>query len=121
TINAHYRIAGGDVHSLHVAGHAPAPDQIGLPIELTEAGELEIWFENTSAFGCQAWDSAFGANYRFAITAAPVAGDEPTARFPADGSFSLVGDPRQAGQLAIEYDVSRLPTCRDTRYGQPAW
>lgn len=121
SINAHYRINGGDVHTLHVAGHAPAPDQIDLPIELTEAGELEIWFENTSAFGCQAWDSAFGANYRFAIDAAPTSGDEPVVRFPASGGMELVGEPRQAGQLRVEYDVSRLTNCRDTRYGQPAW
>lgn len=121
TINAHYRINGGNVQTIHVAGHASAPDQIDLPIELIEAGELEIWFENTSAFGCQAWDSAFGANYRFTIEAAPTSGDEPVARFPASGGFELVGEPRQAGQLRVEYDVSRLTTCRDTRYGQPAW
>lgn len=120
TISAHYRVAGGDVRSIHVAGHAPSPDAVGLPIELTEAGELEVWFENTSAFGCQAWDSAFGANYRFTIEPAST-GEAPIARFPADGSYRLEGDLRQGGQLEIEYDVSRLPNCRDTRYGQPAW
>jgi hypothetical protein len=43
------------------------------------------------------------------------------ARFGADGSFSLEGELTQGGQLDIEYDVSRLPDCRDRRYGQPAW
>lgn len=121
TIQAHYRLGGGDVRTLHVAGFASAADQVGLPIELSEAGDLELWFENTSAFGCQGWDSAFGANYRFAVAPAPTAGDEPTAIFPAGGGFSLVGVPRQSGQLAIDFDVTRLPDCRDSRYGQPAW
>lgn len=31
------------------------------------AGELQIWFENSDAFGCTAWDSDYGANYRFVV------------------------------------------------------
>lgn len=120
SIYAHYRIAGGDVRSVHVAGHAPAPDQVGLPIELTQAGELEVWFENTSSFGCQGWDSAFGANHRFTIEAAQT-DEAPIARFAAGGGISVSGDVRQSARLTIEYDVARLPQCRDTRYGLPAW
>jgi hypothetical protein len=67
TVTAHYRINGGEIRSIHAAGHAPAPDQIGLPIELTQAGNLELWFENTDVNGCREWDSAYGANYRFEI------------------------------------------------------
>lgn len=120
TISAHYRVDGGDVRSVHVAGHSPSPDAVGLPLELDRAGELEIWFENTSAFGCRAWDSAFGENYRFTVAPASVAGSA-LARFPADGSHVFEGAPRQSGTLAIEYDASRLPACRATRYGSPAW
>lgn len=32
---------------------------------------VEIWFENTAAHGCQAWDSNMGANYRFDVLAPP--------------------------------------------------
>jgi hypothetical protein len=118
-ITAHYRIAGGEVRSVHVAGHAAALDQVGLPLELDRAGQLEVWFENNSSFGCQAWDSALGANYRFTVGAAP--GSAAEVRFAADWSTTLEGTPIQGGRLDIVYDVTRLPTCRDTRYGQPAW
>jgi hypothetical protein len=117
-ITAHYRIGGGEVRAVHVAGHAPAPDQVGLPLMLHAAGELEVWFENNSSFGCQGFDSNLGANYRFRV--APAAGTA-VARFAADGSVHVEGTPIQGGRLDIEYDVSRLPTCRDTKYGLPAW
>jgi hypothetical protein len=35
------------------------------------AQRLAAWFENTSASGCQAWDSNFGANYGFDVLAPP--------------------------------------------------
>jgi hypothetical protein len=31
------------------------------------AGDLALWFENADSSGCSAWDSAFGANYHFAL------------------------------------------------------
>ena len=43
------------------------------------------------------------------------------ATFAADWSFSFEGELVQGGELEIDYDVSRLPTCRDRRYGGPAW
>jgi hypothetical protein len=117
-ITAHYRIAGGEVRSVYVAGHAAAPDEIGVPLTLDRPGLLEVWFENTSSFGCQAWDSALGANYRFDVLSAESAA---LVRFGSDGSFSITGAPRQGTRLDIQYDITRLPTCRDTKYGLPAW
>lgn len=38
-------------------------------LTLPFAGQLEMWFSNTSAFGCSAWDSNYGANFAFTITA----------------------------------------------------
>ncbi|MDB4965099.1 MAG: hypothetical protein JWN44_788 [Myxococcales bacterium] len=32
-----------------------------------EARAVEMWFENHDRTGCQAWDSAYGANYRFDV------------------------------------------------------
>jgi hypothetical protein len=32
---------------------------------------MRVWFENTSASGCRAWDSNFGADYAFAALAPP--------------------------------------------------
>ncbi|MDQ3032435.1 MAG: DUF6209 family protein [Myxococcota bacterium] len=118
TVSAYYRIDGGEIRTVHAAGHAPAPDQIGVPIELTQAGELEIWFENTDVSGCQEWDSAFGANHRFTIAPAP---GGAVARFLADGTTEIEGEVRVGSALEIEFAETRLPTCRDTRYGIPAW
>jgi hypothetical protein len=35
------------------------------------ARQVVVWFENTDAYGCQAWDSNFGANYAFDVAVAP--------------------------------------------------
>ncbi|MDQ3369318.1 MAG: DUF6209 family protein [Myxococcota bacterium] len=35
------------------------------------ARSVQLWFENTSASGCQAWDSNEGANYRFDMARPP--------------------------------------------------
>jgi Family of unknown function (DUF6209) len=39
--------------------------------QLPFAGTLAMWFENTDAFGCSAWDSNYGNNYAFSIAAPP--------------------------------------------------
>jgi hypothetical protein len=119
SIQASYRIAGGPIRSVVVAGAVPAPDQANLPLVLDRAGELEIWFENTSLFGCQAWDSANGRNYRF--TVAPASSGPAVAQFKADWSFTVSGQPRQTKTLTLEYDSARLPSCRGSRFGSPAW
>lgn len=126
TVTAHYRIDGGEVRSVYAAGHAAAPELVGVPLELGTGGELELWFENTDASGCQAWDSDFGANHHFTIAAAaivpvhfPLGGDMVvggTAGAEVDGSAAAVGD-----TLRVTYDQDRLKDCRDTKYGLPAW
>lgn len=44
-----------------------------------------------------------------------------TVRFASDWSQQQVGDIRDGEPLRIEYDPQRLPHCRSSRYGQPAW
>ncbi|MGE0784643.1 MAG: DUF6209 family protein [Sandaracinaceae bacterium] len=67
TITMHWRVDGGDVTAQPILGHEPAPGTNRRELVLPEGSELEVWFESTSAFGCHAWDSDFGANYRFAL------------------------------------------------------
>lgn len=65
SISAHYRFDGGEVATqpLTQAGKA-----VAAHIEIPAAADgLELWFENNSRWGCQAWDSAYGENYRFSI------------------------------------------------------
>jgi hypothetical protein len=44
-----------------------------------------------------------------------------TLRFLSNWSHEQIGDIQQGGDLRIEYDPARLPRCRASRYGQPAW
>jgi hypothetical protein len=63
-ITVFYRIDGGDVRSVPVVMPSGIDE---VWIDLDQPGELELWFSNNDAFGCIAWDSDFGANYRFEV------------------------------------------------------
>lgn len=68
SISALYRVNGGPISSVVVAGLNPDPT--GTPtFTLTTAGDLEMWFENDSMWGCDAYDSAYGANYHLNVLA----------------------------------------------------
>lgn len=116
SIGAHWRIrsggegeAGGAGTWVHVAPRRDHDVEALPTFELPRAGELEIWFENNSAFGCQGWDSAYGANYRFRVEAAA---DGPawmgrtafvTSRATCDGS-ACEGD-RRALEDGFSYET----------------
>ena len=72
TVSAFYRVNGGPIASVTVAGHVADPSETPT-FPLTTAGDLEIWFQNTSMWGCSAYDSAYGANYHFTIVASATA------------------------------------------------
>jgi hypothetical protein len=68
SITGYYRIAGGPVRAFDVA----SVNQVGEPsLDLDRSGDLEIWFQNTNRWGCDAYDSAFGSNYHFAVAPSP--------------------------------------------------
>lgn len=71
SITGHYRIAGGAVGSFEAGGLSPSHGTSAPILALTAPGDLEVWFENTSAWGCQGWDSNFGRNYHFTIAPSP--------------------------------------------------
>lgn len=70
-ITMHYRMNGGAVRSQAILGHEAHPGANVRTIELEAAGQLELWFEASSAYGCHEWDSDYGANYRFTVLADP--------------------------------------------------
>jgi len=37
-------------------------------IDLETSGELQVWFENGNRWGCHAYDSSYGSNYRFTVS-----------------------------------------------------
>ena len=66
-IHVAYRIDGGEVRRQHLAPDAPG--MTDPYVVLDARGELEMWFENTSRWGCIAYDSDYGRNYRFEVLA----------------------------------------------------
>lgn len=67
-ITGYWQVDGGEVHSLMVTRAqgselVPADPTITVP----RGRELALWFEATSVWGCHAYDSDYGANYRFSI------------------------------------------------------
>lgn len=59
-ITAFWQLDGGAVGALDVSD-APATLTAAHP------GDLALWFQVTDRWGCMAYDSAFGANYHFAV------------------------------------------------------
>jgi len=69
-IGGQWRIAGGATSSFTIAGlMEPAGNTV--TIALPASGDLELWFVNTSKYGCVAYDSDFGRNYHFRVEANP--------------------------------------------------
>ena len=70
TITAFYML-NGDFQGGNVAvagqglSNGPNPPVFTVP----DGGDLAVWFQVTSVFGCEAYDSKFGANYHFHVSA----------------------------------------------------
>jgi len=70
SITGYWRIGEGPVRSFEAGGHSPSGGTAEPVLALDASGPLQIWFQNTSVWGCSAYDSDFGNNYRFAVSAA---------------------------------------------------
>ena len=66
-ITAHYRVAGGDLHAITVAGLSAEAPAVIVP---DAKGDLEMWFEATNRWGCDAFDSNLNHNYHFKVKTA---------------------------------------------------
>lgn len=65
-IGGQWRVAGGEASAFTIAGLMEPPGNT-VTLELPRSGDLEIWFTNTSKFGCVAYDSDYGRNYHFKV------------------------------------------------------
>jgi len=65
-ITAFYQVGDGDVHTVSVAGLNAGPQTFVVP---AAKGTLQVWFQVTNRWGCNAYDSDFGENYRFSVSA----------------------------------------------------
>jgi hypothetical protein len=112
SITAYWQLDSGASGSLTVGGYGLSSPSFTVP----SAGELQLWFQITDVWGCSAWDSKFGENYRFTVGAAP-----PVIHFLPGWVTQVDGTLTGAPLIAVDYDVSRLPKCRATYNGLPAW
>ncbi len=75
SVGGSYRIGDGPVQSFALGGLdgtvGPLSGVAHAAITLEKAGDLQLWFNNGNRWGCQAYDSAYGANYHFAVGADP--------------------------------------------------
>ena len=66
------------------------------------AHQVEIWFENPDATGCDTWDSAFGANYVFLVETPPQWFGLPTNLLTRDSSSHCDGGSDAASGFAYD-------------------
>ena len=67
TITGHYKIGSGPVRSFEAGGFSPSGGTQAPVLTLDASGDLQIWFQNNNRWGCNAYDSAHGSNYHFAV------------------------------------------------------
>lgn len=67
SITGYWRIDGGPIRSFEAGGFSPSHGTSEPVLPLDRSGDLEMWFENTSRWGCRAFDSDFGQNFHFTV------------------------------------------------------
>lgn len=119
TITGSFAADGGAATQVAMVGPSRAGFLVGVDqlITVPTGHDLAVWFENSDPLGCTAWDSDYGRNYHFAIGAPPAA----TLHFQAGYTTSVDGTPRAGAPLAVDFDLTRLPICRQDYNGLPTW
>ncbi len=119
SITGYAQLNGGPVQSFWVAGHSPTPNPAppSFTLPAGESGDLALWFQVTSSFGCTEWDSNYGNNHRFTVGTPP----PPSIRFASDWSETVSGTLRAGQDFVVDYDITRLPGCRQTYNGMATW
>lgn len=115
SITGYARVNDGPVQSFEAGGFSPSGGSAQPVIDLPAAGKVAFWFQLTNVWGCTAWDSNYGENFVYEI------GPAPRIAFAADWSETVYGMPGAAPNLRIDYDLSRLPNCRQGYNGLPTW
>ncbi|WP_146647287.1 DUF6209 family protein [Labilithrix luteola] len=111
TISGYYRIAGGVIRSFEAGGLSPSHGTDKPVLTLDSAGDLEVWFQNTSRWGCNAYDSDFGRNFHFSVN--PAASDPGwignlravVSRMTCDGGKACESDMDEPENGEVRYDT----------------
>lgn len=97
-------------------------DRVAKPATITpsQGGDLAVWFQVSSRWGCSEFDSQFGQNYHLTVRGAePEAG--ATISFGKDGDAKVDGVLKAGTKVRVRYEQDRLPACRRTERGNPVW
>ncbi len=115
SITGFAQVNDGPIQSFEAGGSSPSGGTAQPVVQLPTAGRVAFWFQVTNRWGCSAWDSNFGRNFVYEV--AP----QPRIVFDKAWNETVVGMPGSAPGLLIDYDLSRLPSCRATYAGLPTW
>jgi hypothetical protein len=122
-VTGFYSENGGAAKTFEVSALTPdGKDRIAKAARIvpSQGGDIAIWFQIASAFGCSEFDSQYGQNFHVPVKgAAPVAGASIT--FGKDGVPTQTGELKAGGKVKITYEQDRLPACRRTERGNPVW
>ena len=88
-----------------------------IVIDVPPGHDLALWFHASDESDCSEWDSDYGRNFHFVLQAGA-----PTVHFAWPGwSWSVDGTPAAGAALMIDYDIRRLPNCRQDYNGVQTW
>jgi hypothetical protein len=124
TITGYYSENGGAAKTFDVSKvTADGLDREAMPafITPTQAGDLSLWFQVTSVFGCENYDSAFGQNFHVQVGGGVAPEALPTITFDKTGAPSLSGDLKAGGKALVHYEQDRLSVCEQVQGGIPQY
>jgi hypothetical protein len=114
-VTGYYQLNDGTVGSFFAGGRPSFPGQSPEAVlDLPEDGSLALWFQITSLWGCSEWDSNYGNNHRFDV-------GSPRIVFSGNWTTTVYGTLRKGGNVVVDYDITRLPSCRQTYNGLQTW
>lgn len=87
----------------------------------SQGGDLALWFQVTSVFGCTDYDSAFGNNFHIQVQGGAPADPIPTITFEKSGAPTVKGDLKAGGKVAVHYAQERLDKCESYQAGNPVY
>lgn len=88
----------------------------------SQGGDLALWFQVNSVFGCNDYDSDFGHNFHVQVEGGGPAPEAlPTITFEKSGAPTLDGELRAGGKVKVHYDQARLDKCEAYQGGYPVY
>jgi hypothetical protein len=118
-ISAYWAVDGGNgfTQPVTVRNASGQLDAVDITFAVPPGRDLAIWFHASDEYGCSEWDSDWGRNFHFALE--PGA---PAVHFRWPGFGNEVFPALRAGQeLLVDYDIRRLPSCRQDYNGYQTW